>query len=309
MANRLSADIPLLERYRASMKVEQMSDETISQYTGNLNRIDSFVSLRYNKSIYNNYTEVTKEHLIAYISTISHLSAPTINTYIWALRSFYNYLIEIKAVSSDENPARSLRIHVDRRDPREKTERFYNEEEVRAFLDAFAMSKRRYWKRDLAIVAMILGSGLRASEVCSLTVQDFIDYTESGSLVCKRKGGKPVEVQVARFAQQYVDDYLETRDDYSAHEPLFLSQKGGALGRKALWSTFAGYQFSAGVSTGIHVLRHCFLTAIKNDTDIFTAAAAGNHKSIKTTMHYDHTNSVRDAVNGSIFAKMLSQSV
>lgn len=295
----------LLERYVSSLRGDNMSPTTIDQYVGNLVRVDTYLKLTYTMSLYKNFTLLNKEHLISFLATIQHLTASTINSYIWAMRSFFGFLIDNREISADFNPALSLAIYEDRRDPREREERYYQDDDVRALLTSFNTAKRRYWQRDLAIVALILGSGLRASEACSLRIMDYAEFAQSGKLYCKRKGGRICKVEVASYVQGYIDEYLSTRDDYSANDPLFLSQKGGSLNRKALWSSLSGYQHSVGVDTGIHILRHCFLTAIRENTDIYTAAVAANHRSPQTTIRYDHSDTVRKAVNGTKYAEML----
>lgn len=79
------------------------------------------------------------------------------------------------------------------------------------------MSKRaliyyqRDVERDLAINALILGSGLRLSEVVNINLEDL--SLEKNNVVVTRKGNKRDAVNIAAFAMEYLANYLAIRKE------------------------------------------------------------------------------------------------
>ena len=148
-------------------------------------------------------------------------------------------------------------------------------------------------KRDKAIVLTLLDTGLRASELCALRVEDVemksgkvsVRAGESG----KAKGGKGRVVFMGKSARRFLWRYLVDREDGTDPQaPLFVGKFNRPFNRDALRQLIN----SLGAKTGIkkchpHRFRHTFaITYLRSGGDIFTLKALLGHGSLDMVEHY-----------------------
>lgn len=153
--------------------------------------------------------------------------------------------------------------------------------------------------RDDAIIALILGSGLRVSELCSLKVSD-ITGRPQGSVYVKRKGGHYKTVDVADFVYDYINRYLNLRaDGHPDDSPLFITTHGVPVCRNAVYKSLSRRQSALGLAEGPHALRHTFISAAEKVGGGAVARDLANHRSLVITNRYDHSSAEerRAAVN------------
>lgn len=181
-------------------------------------------------------------------------------------------------------------------------EKYYTHEEIARLL---AVPKRDsdQKKRDRAIIALFVGSGLRVSELCSLNIGD-VDNHDRGSVYVRRKGGAWRDVDVADFVYKYLEAYLRTRKDRkNADAPLFLTSHGQRCSGSQMYKAMRTKQNKAGLSDslqrGNHVFRHSFISEVEKIGGGAVARDLANHKSLVITNRYDHSTPQqrRDAVN------------
>lgn len=114
--------------------------------------------------------------------------------------------------------------------------------------------------RNRAVVALFLYSGIRVSELCSLTIESVRKHGR-GLIYCKRKGGAWKDVEVAEPFYPYLEAYLATRTDrFNMDAPLFATNRGGFMDRKLIYLTLAPVQKELGIATGSHALRHTYIS-------------------------------------------------
>ena len=148
------------------------------------------------------------------------------------------------------------------------------------------LGKTRRAARNRAIVALIVYSGLRTTEICELTVGGVLNV-EHGTIYCKRKGGKWSTAVVAEAFYPYLNAYLREidssleRDDY-----LFPSLEGGPMSRHTLYSILSPVQKELGLASGGHALRAAFASEVTRIGGPGIARDALNHKHIQVTDRY-----------------------
>lgn len=181
-------------------------------------------------------------------------------------------------------------------------DKYYTDEEIAALL-AIPRRDSPQQKRDRAIIALFLGSGLRVSELCSLNIGD-VDGRDHGSVYVRRKGGAWKDVDVAKFAYKYIEDYLRTRKDRKNMDaPLFMTSHGQRCSGPQVYKAMRTKQNKAGVSDdrqrGCHTFRHTFISSVEKIGGGAVARDLANHKSLTITNRYDHSTAEqrRDAVN------------
>lgn len=143
--------------------------------------------------------------------------------------------------------------------------------------------------RDRAIIMLILSSGLRIEEVCSLTVGD-VRNNPKGELEVKRKGGEYKTVYVGPAFYDYLDAYLSTRGEMRDSDPLFMTTHGNPISPNQVYKFLSKKQKALDLATGPHALRHTFISETEKIGGVGVARDLANHKSIRVTNRYDHTN-------------------
>ncbi|MBN1815230.1 MAG: tyrosine-type recombinase/integrase [Anaerolineae bacterium] len=144
-------------------------------------------------------------------------------------------------------------------------------------------------KRDAALLEFLAATGLRASEIAGLTVGNVELNERSGWVTVRGKGRKQHTVPIHARARRALSEYLEERDDPAGDEPLFLSQKGGAITPYAVWYTVKKYAALAEVECVTpHTFRHTVATQLVRDpeVDLVTAATFLGHSRLDTTARY-----------------------
>jgi integrase/recombinase XerC len=159
-------------------------------------------------------------------------------------------------------------------------------------------------KRDAALLELLAATGLRASEVAGLKIEDLELNDRSGWVTvraAKGKGKKRRRVPVYARARRLLAEYLEEREQgaqggeeqsrssLSPGEPAFLSRKGGAITPYAVWYTVKKYADLADVKDATpHRFRHSVATRLVRDPDVdlVTAATYLGHSRLDTTMQY-----------------------
>jgi site-specific recombinase XerD len=143
-------------------------------------------------------------------------------------------------------------------------------------------------KRDIAMVELMVGAGLRIGEVESLNLSDIQLNDRNGMVIVQEgKGQKYRMIPLNKDIRKAVQEYLEVRVDVG--EALFISQKGGRLTSNAIWKVIKKYGNRVGLSDLTpYSLRHTFGTMLirKHKVDIVTTAALMGHENIATTAIY-----------------------
>ena len=305
----------LIDRFLNQLAAEEKSPETLSHYREELTRFEGWLGKHYSLSLTEKHVpEVTAVMLSEYYQALyaRGLSVPTRNNYVVILHRFFDFLTRLRVVPGDASTVlRCVKDKQQKQKLAQAQEKVYSTEQIAALLNRLENGSDRLTDyRDLAIVALILGSGMRASEVCSLNICQMRDI-QNGIVRCRRKGGEVAEVNVASFVFPHVQRYLILRGRCAPDAPLFISQKGNRMTRNALWKSFASKQRELGLNTGIHRFRHTFLSDVDHHSNGSAALARdlGGHSSVAITNNYLHTTPEerRTAVNNMSYACMLAE--
>ena len=152
--------------------------------------------------------------------------------------------------------------------------------------------------RDRALLELLYGAGLRASEVVGLRPGDLDLHGQF--LLCQGKGSRQRLVPLGGAARRAVAAYLERGRPALLRRAdpgrLFLNHHGRGLSRQGLWTLVRGYARRAGVRRAFpHALRHSFAShLLEGGADLRSVQALLGHADIGTTEVYTHLPS--DAV-------------
>ena len=217
---------------------------------------------------------------------------------ISALRSFYAYYYKHEFIQT--NPT----VLVDVPKTHEKSIIRLDADEVAMLLDyiehcgdELTGQKRVYYEktkeRDLAIITLLLGTGIRVSELVGLNVDD-VDFRNNG-LHLIRKGRKEMTVyfgnEVADALEQYMEGSRKLIIPKEGHEDaLFYSMQRRRIGVQAVQNLVKKYAKEVTPLKKItpHKLRSTYGTALYQETDdIYLVAEVLGHSDVNTTRkHY-----------------------
>lgn len=213
-----------------------------------------------------------------------------------ALKSFYNYFFTTELIRT--NPAALVplpKLH-------EKEIVRLDADEVAMLLDQVEdgdkLTKRELFYhqktriRDVALLTLLLGTGIRVSECVGLDLND-VDFKNNGIKI-RRKGGNETAVYFGEEVQDALLDYLEQRHHIipmEGHEDaLFLSLQNRRITVRAVENLVKKYASRVTALKHItpHKLRSTYGTALYQETgDIYLVADVLGHKDVNTTRkHY-----------------------
>lgn len=148
----------------------------------------------------------------------------------------------------------------------------------------------RYLDRDLAVLLLMLDTGLRVSETASVMVRD-VDL-EAGRCRVMGKGSKERVVPIGRSTRRAIRRYLVVSGRFGKMDaPLFERRGGGALSTVGLQHLIQRVvaRSSLSVRCSPHVLRHTFARSfLANGGDVFSLQRILGHspKSLAVTRRY-----------------------
>lgn len=168
--------------------------------------------------------------------------------------------------------------------------------DARDVLDTVALQTRADWAglRDVAVVTLLYGCGLRVSEALSLTGRD---APLPDVLRMTGKGGRERLVPVLPVARRAVADYLRACPHAQAPDlPLFRAMRGGALDRRHVARVMEATRLQLGLpaSATPHALRHSFAThLLAKGGDLRAIQELLGHASLRSTQVYTAFDSTR----------------
>ena len=200
-----------------------------------------------------------------------------------AVKGFFEYLDRDGVVS---NPAvhNARASRVPRQVPRPLTM-----DEATDVLACAENSAASVWigKRDLALMMLLYGGGLRLGEALALDVRD---VPGGVTLRIVGKGNKARMVPLLTRVREALQDYLSHRPDRApAASPLFIGSRGGRLNPGVAQKRFRELRERLGlpVTATPHAMRHSFAThLLGNGVDLRTIQELLGHASLSTTQRY-----------------------
>lgn len=221
---------------------------------------------------------------------------PAIKRKLATLRSFYKYFYMRELISY--NPVELVampKLHeknIIRLDPDEVSELLDHVESGEKLTKTQLVHHEKTKIRDLAIMTLLLGTGIRVSECVGLNMND-VDFKNSGIMI-HRKGGKEVTVYFGEEVETALLDYMAERKQIfpaDGHEnALFLSSQKKRMCVRSVENMVKKYTQTVTLTKNItpHKLRSTYGTNLYRETgDIYLVADVLGHSDVNTTKkHY-----------------------
>ena len=297
--NRPAHPRPELTEFLTFLEKERNdSPNTIKAYGRDLARFQRFADDYYGGAGEWAWKEVDRLALRSYMGSLARegLAKRSIARAVSALRTFYRFLNLRHGV--EVNPARSVRLPKgERRLPavldRKQVENLF------ALAEAAAESGGYRERRDLAILELFYGTGMRLAELAGLNVVD-VDLL-SDQVKVRGKGRKERILPIGSYAARALRGYEQAREALLSamqsrrgdRRALFLSRTGARLSPRGVQLVVRGFLRLLDERAGlkVHTLRHSFATHLLDaGADLRAVQELLGHSSLSTTQVYTHTS-------------------
>ena len=237
--------------------------------------------------------DVDPGQLVAFLGTLKKagLSATSINRTLAAIRGLYRYLLRSGHIAENTLTQVSL-AKAWMRLP--DTLSLQEMEELLQKPD----DTKPQGLRDKAMFELLYATGLRVTELLTLTVNDL--NWQVGCLTATGKGRKERIIPVGKAAiailRRYMDESRPLLLKGKETDILFVNRRGGGLTRQALWKMIKKYAILAGLQKKVHphTFRHSFAThLLEGGADLRAVQVMLGHADISTTQVYTHVTRER----------------
>ena len=280
----------LLNQYFNHLLIEKgAAGNTLEAYGRDLKRYVSFLEQK-------GLTDVRRANsqtVIDFLVQIKDegLSANSMNRLLAALRGFYKFLLQEKVL--DESPL----AHIELAKVWMRLPDTVSKEEMNLILSQPG-DQTPFALRDSAMLELLYATGLRVSELISLTMNS-INW-QVGFLIVMGKGSKERVVPIGKAAydcvRRYVDEARPRLLKSKTTDALFLNRFGGAFTRQGLWKIIIHYAQKAGLQKNVHphTFRHSFAShLLDGGADLRAVQVMLGHADISTTQIYTHVTKDR----------------
>ncbi len=225
------------------------------------------------------------------------LSNNTVARYLYALRSFWDYLRKQEMVSED--PVREVSVPKRTR----SLPRYLGAEDLQRILDASQRNRTaRCAFRNYAMMTMLIFTGMRRGELINLRLSD-ISLTQKTVRV-SGKGGKVRLIPLVDNAVEAIADWLEFRPSDCKADYLFTTFHGNRIhptGMQLIWRGILEKSGLQGRGITLHTLRHSCATLLlrSGQCSLVEIQQILGHSRLDTTavyLHFSHSG-LRDAVH------------
>jgi len=270
------------------VKEKRYSPNTLAAYHSDLTQLAAYLKSQDSEgSIALHGARLNAEVLAGYLRSLRErkYASSTVARKVAAAKAFLRFMVETGKLRSDLAPnlaspqvSRSLPAPL-------------SVSEVRRLLAEPAKLSTLEAKRDKAMLELLYATGLRASELTALDVED-IDL-RAGRVRCAGRNSRTRVVPIDQHTVQVVSEYIDiARPELLSNEQelaLFLNRRGERLTRQGFWQIVQGYADKAELSAKVtpRSLRHSFAThKLKGGADLESVQELLGHAHISTTRAY-----------------------
>lgn len=242
--------------------------------------------------------DITSNNVIKYLNELKNgilgraNSLDSINTKKNVFSAFWNYLRQNKYV--EENIIAHIPSNLYKSEKKFKEVEIPTDEEVEKFLISITTGNKNEFNiiRNIAIVQLIKGSGIRSEELINMDVSDLRLYEEDRPYMMVLGKGNIQEydkVYMSEQARINMEEYLKIRSLFVnereiKNEALFLSNENNRLSKGAITGFFRKYSDE---TIYPHMLRHWVGSKLYQETkDIVLVQRQLRHKNLETAARY-----------------------
>ena len=277
------------EAYLAYLRLERgLSPTTLASYRQDLELFAAFLKRRQVDSL----VRVRQVHVQEFLYSLRARRSPaTVARKLAAVKGLFRFLQGEQRIA--QNPTAFIET------PRlwQRLPQTLNAQEVQRLIESVQVDGLGL--RDLAILELLYGAGLRVSELVALDL-GHVNF-DAAFVRCIGKGNKERIVPLGRKAHAAVQRYLKALRPrlvkrHRDAQAIFVNRGGGRLTRQRVWQLLRQYAKAGLISKSIgpHTLRHSFAThLLEGGADLRIVQELLGHANISTTQRYTHVDRAR----------------
>lgn len=267
-----------------------LSKNTIDAYIRDLADYQSFLE-RYHKI--KDVANIESKHIEGFLKSSKNrgLSAKSLSRKLTSIKSFHTFLLMEKEVDEDVT-GKIARPKIEKSLPS-----VLSVDEVISILEVVDKTTT-LGIRNIALLELIYGSGLRVSELLNIKLKDI--HMQQSYVIVTGKGDKERMVPISDMAIIAIRNYLvKAREDLLKDKTdyLFLNNQGKQLSRIGFFKVLKKLANDANLDpnrVSPHTLRHSFAThLLENGMDLRSLQNLLGHEDISTTQIYTHISQSR----------------
>jgi integrase/recombinase XerD len=292
-----------LTAYKLACQAENVSEHTWRWYEQKLKAFLDWVKEQDISEVEDIRTTHAQAFTVRIKSTVNRYGKPisdyTVHGYVQVIKGFLNWavgedLIEERVVKKIAMPKRE-----------QKLIQVLSNEQISLLYNSCDSAKARWIAaRDRAILAVMLDTGIRANELCTLTRDRCCLNSEAQYLIINGKGRKQREVGLGKKAAYGLHLYITRYRPKSSHDYIFSSHKypDQPLTPKGLDSLLyrlrdrVGAEHFTGIRLSAHTMRHTHsYNYLKASGDVLRLSRLLGHTSVQVTENYIRCFGSQDA--------------
>ena len=277
----------MLELFLKYLRFEKRySDHTVSSYNIDLKQFIEFIEKEFGLKKLNSVNYRIARSWIINLSS-ENLTSATINRKIASAKSFYKYLISREKLN--ENPFKKISLLKKEK----KLPSFIKEKDIKLMFDQSKFKNNLIDIRNLLILELLYGTGIRLSELINLKIKD-CDLNKSQIKVLGKRNKEriiPINKNIKSQLQKYlilrtqkeikISEYLIITSKYEKSYPMFIYR----IVKENLSKTINSEKYNP------HILRHTFATHLVNKgANINAIKDLLGHSSLAATQIYTHNS-------------------
>ncbi|MCM0598925.1 tyrosine recombinase XerC [Periweissella fabalis] len=266
----------------------QFSPETLKAYQQDLKLFAQFCQSELGDF---NWTDVDANLIRAWLSQLydQKLAATTINRKLSSLRSFYQFLINNHF--ANQNPFADVQV---KQHP-QHLPHYFREPELATLFATVNAQKTPLKERNVALLELLYGTGMRVSEVANLTLNQ-IDFDRE-TIHVFGKGGKERFVPLGSYAKKALLNYINglrqklIQQYHTDHNVVFINRLGGPISSGGIEYILKQVMKATGLGNEMHphMFRHTYATdLLNNGADLRSVQELLGHANLSTTQIYTH---------------------
>ena len=277
-----------INSYQQYLRIEKsLSIHTIDAYKRDIKKLGQyFTSIEIPK----NPKDIQYEDFMGFLAQLHQekISARSQSRIISSIKSFYKFLFLEKEITT--NPSDLIES------PKigKKLPEFLTIDEIDLLIQSIDRSKKE-GERNLAMLEVLYGCGLRVSELIDLKISEI--YWKEGFIRIIGKGNKERLVPLGKIASKHLKIYIKEvrvhqkniKEQFIDH--VFINKNGTKLSRVMIFKIIKSLKQKSGINKNIspHTLRHSFAThLVEGGADLRAVQEMLGHQSITTTEIYTH---------------------
>ena len=261
---------------------KHMAGNTVEAYKRDIASFSVFITERG----INKIEEATNTEVVAYLMRLKQegKAKATVNRKLASIRTYYNYLMEKGKIR--QNPATDIKSPKIER----KGIEYLTVGEVNRLMNVPDQTEKGV--RDRAILELLYATGIRASELISLEIDDV--NVRMGFVTCQGEHIRARIIPIGRLGRKALEAYLYPyREEILKKHPeercLFVNYVGKPITRQGLWKILKEYGERAGLEHKLtpQVLRNSFAVhMLQNGADLKSLQELLGHEDISATQIY-----------------------